>query len=234
MTPAAVHAGNELAQHGICFRDNVGWDITDVLLDIPSFRSDQEASVETLLASLPQTVTIWGGNLHHPALDRFQCRDLLHYEPYLQHNASITAECTATLVSSMCKANPLNTTVLILGWGRISKYLSALLDQHGYTVIVSARKIRDLEEISRLGYWSVDTYKLHPILSQCSLIINTVPAMILPESPDGILKIDLASVRGIAGDDVLWARGLPGIYAPEKSGKLIAETILGILKEETK
>ena len=46
------------------------------------------------------------------------------------------------------------------------------------------------------------------------------------------LKIELASLPGIAGDDVIPARGLPGIYVPESSGKLIADTLLHRLQEE--
>jgi hypothetical protein len=55
--------------------------------------------------------------------------------------------------------------------------------------------------------------------------------MILPNSknvhyrPD-CLKIDLASKPGIAGSDVIIARGLPGKMAPESAGHLIAKTIL--------
>lgn len=48
------------------------------------------------------------------------------------------------------------------------------------------------------------------------------------------MKIDLASKPGIGGTDVLWARGLPGKFAPESAGKLIAQTILRLLKEEEK
>lgn len=228
-----IHAKNELMQNDIRFRDDVGWDITDVLLDVPSFRPGQECSVETLLNSLPHGITIWGGNLMHPALTGFQCQDLLRCESYLQGNAAITAECTIGLLSTMQTQNRGDTTVLILGWGRISKYLSTLLRRKGYSVIASARNIKDLEDITQSGFQSVALQNLYSVLSSCDLIINTVPAMILPESPCGITKIDLASVRGMAGEDVIWARGLPGIHAPEKSGKLIAETILSRLKEES-
>ena len=38
--------------------------------------------------------------------------------------------------------------------------------------------------------------------------------------------MDLASVRGISGDRVIWARGLPNQDAPEESGMLIAKTAL--------
>ena len=52
------------------------------------------------------------------------------------------------------------------------------------------------------------------------------------QSLDHCIKIDLASAKGIAGDDVIWARGLPGIHAPESSGRLIAETFVRKLQEE--
>ena len=39
------------------------------------------------------------------------------------------------------------------------------------------------------------------------------------------IKIDLASVPGIEGADVIHAGGLPNLDAPESSGKLIARII---------
>ena len=67
------------------------------------------------------------------------------------------------------------------------------------------------------------------------LIFNTVPEMVL--SADQLsacrncVKIDLASKPGIGGKDVVIGRGLPGKYAPESSGRLIAQTILQHFKE---
>jgi hypothetical protein len=40
------------------------------------------------------------------------------------------------------------------------------------------------------------------------------------------VKIELASKDGMEGDDIIIARGLPGIHLPESSGELIAETFL--------
>ena len=61
--------------------------------------------------------------------------------------------------------------------------------------------------------------------------INTVPAMVLPEAPGTALKIDLASTSGIGGNDVVQAKGLPGLLAPESSGALIAQTVIQWIKE---
>jgi hypothetical protein len=43
--------------------------------------------------------------------------------------------------------------------------------------------------------------------------------------------IDLASRQGIDHEDVIIARGLPGIHFPESSGILIAKTFLQYYKE---
>ena len=74
-------------------------------------------------------------------------------------------------------------------------------------------------------------------MNEYRLIFNTVPAPVLSREQtahcrENCLKIDLASEKGIAGEDVVWARGLPGTDAPESSGKLIAETVLRLMEQK--
>ena len=60
------------------------------------------------------------------------------------------------------------------------------------------------------------------------IIINTAPAPVMDQQearPDALL-VDLASIKGITGDRVIWARGLPNKDAPDASGILIAKTAL--------
>ena len=84
--------------------------------------------------------------------------------------------------------------------------------------------------IEALGYKSCSMEEIRT--ENYRLIINTVPAMVLPSAPGTALKMDLASVQGIAGRDVVWARGLPGLLAPESSGALIAQVITQWIKEK--
>jgi hypothetical protein len=65
-------------------------------------------------------------------------------------------------------------------------------------------------------------------LKQYAIIINTAPAPVMTqaETKKDALLMDLASVRGIAGDRVDHALALPGKDAPQESGKLIAKTAL--------
>ena len=83
-----------------------------------------------------------------------------------------------------------------------------------------------------MGFSAVDSEQIDA--GKYRLIINTAPALILEERQcrqDAVL-IDLASKKGIVGDGVIWARGLPGKHAPESSGILIAQTLLRYLGKE--
>ena len=85
--------------------------------------------------------------------------------------------------------------------------------------------------LEALGYRAVDFQEVPQVLPHCKILFNTVPDLPLSyEVPLGI-AIDLASYPGMNGSNVITARGLPGKYAPESSGKLIAETILNHYKE---
>ena len=87
-----------------------------------------------------------------------------------------------------------------------------------------------------MGMQAVAPEDLAKRLPEYRIIFNTAPAMMIPKDlgrlcPES-LKIELASLPGIQGDDVVKANGLPGILAPESSGKLIAATVLRLLQED--
>ena len=96
---------------------------------------------------------------------------------------------------------------------------------------VAARKESDRAILHALGYDTLSTENLDYGLLRYRLIINTVPIQMIPNNAlqycrDDCVKMDLASVKGIESDDVIWARGLPNKEAPESSGQLIARAVL--------
>ena len=142
-------------------------------------------------------------------------------EYYLVENAAITARCAA----KYAHIRP-GSRVLIIGWGRIGKHLAAILAQMGAQVTVHTRNQTHAEQVITAGF-SV----AHGVIecpAQYSVVFNTAPARMLDGTAcrDNAQLIDLASVKGISGDHVIWARGLPGKDAPEESGILIAKTAL--------
>lgn len=230
-TPALSYARTSLIRSGIDITDGPRWNTNHLLLDVPSFRPGNSLNLDTLLTSFPREITVWGGNLHHPSLDGYRCIDLLQDECYLTENARITAQCTLQVIAPLLKMPWTDTRVLIIGYGRIGTFLASMLQDLGCHITVCTRKMQQIFDIQMLS-----SAQISKTLPDFDIIINTAPAMIFTETDlsgcSHTLKIDLASSKGIAGDDVLWARGLPGIHAPEQSGKLIADTFLRMLKEE--
>ena len=234
-TPALGYTQSFLETNGYCVAPVPSRDVTHLILNIPTFTADGSlvggGNLTETLEKLPENVTIIGGNLNNTFFQNHSTLDLLQNEVYLAENAAITAECALRVSFAHFHAVMKGTPVLLLGWGRIAKCLAKLLQAIGADVSIAARKEADIAIAHALGYDAMPLNHLIPQLSKYRIIFNTVPAMILPNSknvhyrPD-CLKIDLASKPGIAGSDVIIARGLPGKMAPESAGHLIAKTIL--------
>ena len=213
-------------------------DVTHLLLPVPSFEADGRIRgggiLEHILSKLPEHICVIGGNLDHAALKGYLKIDLLQDDVYLAQNAAITADCALRIAASRLPVAFQGCPVLILGWGRIGKCLANLLKALGADVTIAARKPADRAMIQAFGFSSVNPNKLDPVLGNFRILFNTVPAPVLSEAqvfrcrPDCI-KIELASVRGIAGSQVIPANGLPGKTVPETSGTLIANSIIRIL-----
>lgn len=240
-TKACRYAAAMLRKAGIPVIDHPAPEVTHLLLDIPSFEKDGSlrggSSVEAVLERLPQETIVIGGNLSHAALVEHQTLDLLRDETYLAANAAITADCALQVAAPIMTTTFVDSPALIIGWGRIGKCLAQLLTGIGCQVFIAARKERDRAMLQALGYSPVDISGIPTILPRIRILFNTVPELVLHKETlapyKDCVKIDLASKPGIESDDIIWARGLPGIHAPESSGKLIAETVLRLCREGT-
>lgn len=159
-------------------------------------------------------------------------------------NAVPTAEGAVQIAMEEMASTIFGQKILIIGYGRISKALVKILSGMGAEVTVAARKYSDLAWAEIYGCHVLHTSQLKEGIDSYSLIFNTVPAMILNEKilenvEAETLIIDLASkpggvdfdVAGRLGLKVVWALSLPGKVAPISSGKIIASTVLNILKE---
>ena len=204
--------------------------VTHMLLPVPSFDRSGNFKCSTplpqLLSDLPENLIILGGNL-----DKISCSklDLLQDPFYLAQNAYITAHGALKLAAQCLPMTFRDADPLVIGWGRIGQHLAQLLKAHGATVTVAARDSQKRALAASLGYKVCDISQIAPYKHH--LIFHTAPAPVLSETKPGILKIDLASHPGMAGEDVWIAPGLPGKETPYSAGKLIAHTVLRHLKE---
>ncbi len=232
---ALDYAGRQLTRKGVIATPLPGADATHLLLPVPSFDPEGRirggGSIEGLLRQLPEDICIIGGKLDHPALAGYPSLDLLLDPFYVAENASITAHCALKHILNALPVTLACQKILIIGWGRIGKCLARLLRQLDAQITIYARKETDRAMASALGYGIADP---DFTISDFRVIINTAPAQVISEeamahSQPDCYKLDLASVQGLPGRDVVWARGLPGKDAPESSGNLIAETVLRLL-----
>lgn len=225
------YAARFLKQEKIPIVDHPTPEVTHVLLDVPT--NPEEA--RKILPMVPVDVTVVGGNLSGFVSGKNRVVDLLKNEHYLAANAAITADCAIKVVCPLMKSAFADSPALVIGWGRIGKCLAQKLSGLGCPVTVAVRKEKDLAALRSLGYEAVDIRKLPPLLPKFRLIFNTAPEAVLAADQLSLcgncIKIDLASLQGLPGDDVLWARKLPGKYAPESAGKLMAKTLLQYIKE---
>lgn len=241
-TPASHYAADFLKASGLSTIDHPSPEVTHLLLDVPSFGPDGTlrggGEAGKLLAMLPPEITVMGGNLQHPALAGYTLLDLLRDPGYVAANAAITADCAIRIAGEKLPIVFRDCPVLIIGWGRIGKCLGQMLNMMGARVTVGARKETDRAMVRALGYESVDMTEMEKALPRYRVIFNTAPEAVLSEDTlarcPNCLKIDLASRKGLMGGGVIWARGLPGIHAPESSGTLIGKRVLDFLREEEK
>lgn len=239
-TPAIQYAKHFLVTGGFSVSHEPGWDVKHLLLDVPSFREDGRmrmgGTIDTLLSSLPRDIIIWGGNLSCPMTEGYRTMDLLKDEVYLANNAAITADCAIQIASPMLTATWQESPALVIGWGRIGKTLSKLLKGIGNDVTVATRDPATRAALQSMGYHAIDLQEMKQDAEKYRVLFNTAPEMVIAEADTGkwerCVKIDLATRKGIAGENVVWARGLPGIHAPESSGRLIAGTIARLWKEK--
>ena len=226
-SPALRHAKNLLESWGYDVSPIPNGYVTHLLLPVPSFEAPGVIKggrlLGDILKDLPENLVILGGNLG--ALP-YRKADFLQDEYYLAENAAITAQCALKRLMANYAGILQDTPVLVVGWGRIGKQLAAMLRALGADVTVAARKEADLHALRRQQYKTTEPGKW--VLKQYAVILNTAPAPLMnqQEARKDAYLMDLASVRGIAGDRVDHALALPGKDAPHASGTLIAKTAL--------
>jgi len=220
-----------------------------VLLPIPVAEQDGlipcALSPEPILLPAIQgllTGRVWGGRqgaMLQQAVrnNNAEYRDPNDIEAYAIANAYISAE--GAIVSALARYPGVikQTRVLIVGYGRIGRCLSRLLNAWGAYVIVAARNTEQREWALADGSGeTVNLDSLADAADRCDILFQTAPVMLINESILRRMKrgslisdltrngadIELANKMGMNA----WRdSGIPGRYAPEAAAKIIYEVI---------
>lgn len=208
-----------------------------------------------LAAAIDDGAVVIGGRLPSAFCDRLRERGIKYFdyfesEAFQIKNAYTTAEAALFIAMEKLERTVRGSDLAITGYGRIAKQLAALLVSLGGRVTVCARKESDLVWAELAGCRTLhisaeDKSTLAPLLCGYDVIFNTVPHLLfdsdalrglekktllieLASSPGGI---DVLAAKQL-GSRVLWAASLPGKYAPESAGELIADCVRAILEGE--
>ena len=170
--------------------------------------------------------------------------DLLKREEFSVLNTIATAEGTIQIAMEETQRTLHGSKVLVMGFGRIGKVLSKMLDGIGAKVYCEARKNEDISWIKAYGYNPIHLNDLNDHIGNFDITINTIPFQILVDERLDLIKkeaiiIDLASNPGGVdrkqarekGIRVIWALSLPARVAPLTSAEFIKETIYHVLNE---
>lgn len=224
-------------------------------LNLPLLKDEvsKPPRVSDIVGKMPKGALLAGGRLS-PALKETMNSAQIEYFDYFesellqQKNAIPTAEGAIEVLMHEIPRTVRDLPVAVTGFGRVAQALSELLLAMGAKVCVAARKKTALEEAAKMGCKTVPIDgkgSLSALGEGYAAIFNTVPYWIFDEnvlkalSKETVL-IDLASAPGgvdvgaaaALGIRVIFALSLPGKYAPQTAGEIIAETILSYVKEE--
>ena len=152
----------------------------------------------------------------------FSVCDYAAEESFILRNAVPTAEGAISIAMQALPETVSGMRCLILGGGRVSAALQTRLSALGAEVTAAARSRADRARAEARGVRAVPLAQLDELLPAYSLIINTIPALILTEPllaeiRRDALVMDLASKPGGVG---VGDRNRAGTDCTEKNGSI--------------
>ncbi len=166
-------------------------------------------------------------------------------EDFQLKNAVPTAEGAIALAMKELQTTIFGANALIVGYGRIGRYLASTLNglRANVSVVTRSLKSRALAEIDGMTAFGFDKFDIP--LSRADIVFNTVPFIVMREREIKSMRprtaiIDLASLPGgvdeeaarVYGIQLIHALALPGKVAPISAGKILFETVMSILREK--
>lgn len=191
---------------------------------------------------------VFGGAFKADIIEHFIDSKVVYYDfmkqdGFAERNAVATAEgAIAEAVLSM-PGNLENSNCLVIGYGVCGKEIAKRLNPNAHNVTVMARREEVRDEANGCGFEVVPMFKeIEDMPRQIDIVFNTVPARILDAKAidklgKDVVIIDIASNPG--GTDFDYCQkmgikaklclGIPGKYAPKRSGEIMAEIVANII-----
>lgn len=203
--------------------------------------SECEIKIDDIFSHLSASQTVLGGmcgKLNYDMTDYYE------NERFKVQNAIPTAEGAIRIAMENCDFTINGSKCLVLGYGRIGKVLSKMLNCLGADVTVCTRNKKELELSEVFGCKACDIDLIGDVIGNYDIIFNTAPKVVvtgemLGKMPKRTLFVELASkpygidmtTARAMGRRVLTASGLPGKFTPKTAGKILKDVLVKILFE---
>lgn len=241
--------------------EDVDFSIMDaVILPVPGtslegeietiFSSEKVILTEQILNKTPSYCKIYSGISnsyldHITNLSKRTLVQLFERDDVAIYNSIPTVEGTIMMAIQNTDITIHNSSIAVLGLGRVGMSVARTFALLGAKVKVGARKSAHLARITEMGLIPFHFNDLKNEVRDLDICINTVPNMILnagiiANMPTNTLIIDLASKPGGTdfryaekrGIKALLAPGLPGIVAPKTAGQILANVLSQLLADD--
>lgn len=206
----------------------------------------EKIDLPSVLRLMNGTQILLGGKIPSSAKMLMDIHDIRYIDYFEREdltvkNAMITAEGAVQTILTAYPKTLCSSKVLLLGFGRIGKFLTKMLSGFGADLTVAGRRDDTKAWVTSLGYKYAKINDEALYRSGFDIVINTVPQMVLGKNRlDALsadcLVLDLASAPG--GTDFVYAKtiglkalhalSLPGKTAPFSAGEAIKDTVLNI------
>lgn len=201
--------------------------------------------LSVLQESFHEGQTVFGGVLKPDLIRQLHEKEITAYDfmkikGVAELNAVATAEGAIAEAVLAMPGNLENSKCLVLGYGICGKVIAKKLKLLSEEVTVMARREEVRREAVQMGMKVLPMFcELNELPDHYRLVINTIPSMVLDRKALGMLSedaviIDIASNPGgtdfkAAGEMGIAAKlclGIPGKYAPKRSGEILAEIMI--------
>ena len=190
---------------------------------------------------------IFGGIIKDDFISELKCREIPFYDYYNSEaltvkNAVLTAEAAIAIAINCTDFSIFGSKSLVLGYGRIGRYLCKYLKALGSTVTATSRNSGTLAIIEADGHTAINTAKITSICDEFDYIFNTAPSPIIDQNFIKRIKhtafvedlatdsgIDLAAANTYCINANVYS-GLPGKHSPVSAAQFVAEEILSYIE----
>lgn len=221
--------------------------------------SEEEIPFSEFLSLLRPHTVLLCGMLPKEYADAATARGITVYDYYdseevKRRNAVLTAEGALSIAMQELPIALCEVRAAVVGCGRIGNELCKMLRAMEARVTAVARRRESLTFAESIGCETalMDTEALRSLTRGYDVVFTTVPSRIFTSDilcNAGLLSygrkplyVDLSSAPGSFdpaaareyGIRLLWALSLPGKYAPDSAGGVLADRILTLLSEKEK